>query len=43
MKKKIFSINQIRKYLKKQAFTLSQKKNVKENNIGNISRDLLAC
>ena len=43
MKKKVFSINQIRKYLKKQALSISQKKNVKENNIGNISRAFLAC
>jgi Bax protein len=43
MKKKIFSINQISKYLKKKTFTLSQKKNVNEgNSIGNISRAFLA-
>jgi Bax protein len=42
MKKKILSINPIRKYLKKQAFMISQKKNTKEeNNIGNISRAFL--
>jgi len=43
MKKKTFSINQIRKYLKKEGFTISQKKTTKgENNIGNISRTFLA-
>ena len=43
MKKKVFLINQIRKYLKKQAFSISQKNNVRENNIGNISRVFLSC
>ena len=38
MKKKEFSINQIRKYLTKQTFIISQKK---ENNVGNISRAFL--
>ena len=43
MNQKIFSINQIRKYLKKKGFTISQKKTVKEeNNTGNISRTFLA-
>ena len=43
MKKKILSTNQIRKYLKKNFFTISQKKNVKvEKNVENISRTLLS-
>ena len=43
MKKKIFSINQIRKYLKTQGFIISQKKIVKDkNNIDSISRTFLA-
>ena len=43
MKKRAFSIIQIRRYLKKQGFTISSKKIEKEeNNIGNISRTFLA-
>jgi Bax protein len=43
MKKKTFSINQITNYLKKQGFTISQKKNLKEdNNIENVARTFLA-
>ena len=50
MKKKVFSINKIEKYLKKYAFTISQKQiekkesNIRsiENNIGNIARTFLA-
>ena len=43
MKKGAFSIIQIRRYLKKQGFTISSKKIEKEeNNIGNISRTFLA-
>ena len=40
---KTFSINKIRKYLKKKGFIISQKKNAnKENNTGNITRTFLA-
>ena len=40
---KIFSINKIRKYLKKKGFIISQKKIAnKENDIGNIARTFLA-
>jgi len=43
MKKKILSINEIRKYLNKKGFIISHKKIIKEeNNIGNISRTFLA-
>jgi len=50
MKKKVFSIDKIEKYLKKYAFTISQKQiekkesNIRsiENNIGNIARTFLA-
>ena len=43
MKKKLFSINPIRKYLKKNIFIINQKKIIKkENNFGNISRAFLA-
>jgi len=43
MKKKEFSINQIRKYLTKQNFIISQRKSEKrENNVGNVSRAFLA-
>ena len=43
MKKKEFSINQIRKYLKRNIFILSQKKIEKEvNNVGNVARAFLA-
>tara|TARA_B110000027_G_scaffold123888_1_gene140021 strand:+ start:488 stop:1603 length:1116 start_codon:yes stop_codon:yes gene_type:complete len=42
MKKKTFSINQIINYLKKQGFTVSPKKKIKEeNNIGNIARTFM--
>ena len=43
MKKKIFLINQIANYLKKQEFTLSSKRNKKEkNNIENLARTFLS-
>ncbi len=43
MKKKLFPANQIINYLKKQGFTISQKKNrSEENNIENIARTFLA-
>ena len=42
MKKKTFSINQIINYLKKQGFTVSPQKKIKEeNNIGNIARTFM--
>ena len=43
MKKKILSINKIRKYLKKKGFIISQKKTAnEENDAGNIARTFLA-
>ena len=43
MKKRLFPANQIINYLKKQGFTISQKKNrSEENNIENIARTFLA-
>jgi len=43
MKKKFLSIDYLRKYLKKQGFTINPKKNINEqNNTGNIFRTLLS-
>ncbi|MDC1245325.1 glucosaminidase domain-containing protein [Pelagibacteraceae bacterium] len=42
MKKKKFSVDQIKRYFKKQYLTISKKKQNKENNIGSIARTLLA-
>ena len=43
MNEKIFSINKIRKYLKKKGFNISQKKTAnEENDTGNIARTFLA-
>ena len=43
MNEKIFSINKIRKYLKKKSFIISQKKTAnEENDTGNIARTFLA-
>ena len=41
MKKKLFTINQIREYFKKQYLTTNKKKQREENNIGSITRTLL--
>tara|TARA_B110001452_G_scaffold19814_1_gene15975 strand:- start:343 stop:1455 length:1113 start_codon:yes stop_codon:yes gene_type:complete len=42
MKNKLFSINQIRKYFKKQYFIISKKKKYEGNNVGSIARTLLS-
>ena len=42
MKKKSFSIEKIRRYLKQRGFTISEKKIEKKENIGAISRTLLS-
>jgi len=42
MKNNLQSINYIKKFLKKKRFVISQKKNIKKNNLENISRTFLS-